>query len=61
MRTTSVLFKQEIIVKSSVSVTWSKLYKLVGHIGMIESIERNEYSGKFASNHGNSARILLIL
>ena len=31
------------------------------HIGIIESIVRNEKHGKFASNNGNSAQILSIL
>ena len=48
-----VLFIPEIICKSSVSVTRSKLYKLVVHIGIIESIKINEYDGKFDSNNGN--------
>ena len=37
-----VLFIQEIIFKSSVSVTGSKWYRPVGHIDIIESIERKE-------------------
>ena len=43
------------------SVTRSKLYKLVVHIGIIESIEINEYDGKFPSNNGNLGRILSLL
>ena len=37
-----VLCIQEIIFISSVSVTGSKWYKPVGHLDIIESIERNE-------------------